>query len=268
MKWYRFLDSQGEICYGRDLVADNSVHLLQGDPFDSLEDSGQRVAIKKLLAPVEPRAILCIGLNYRQHVGEFGGQVPERPVLFMKNPAAVCHPGDPILLPASCFNPPQVDYETELAVVIGRAARNVSKAEALDYVLGYTIGNDVSARRWQKEGGGGQWVRGKSFDTFCPLGPALVTADGIPDPQKLHLTCTVNGQTVQDDSTAAMIFPVAELIAYLSEDTTLLPGTVIMTGTPSGVGFARTPPLFLAPGDTVSMTIEPIGTLTNPVVGT
>ncbi len=132
-------------------------------------------------------------------------------------------------------------------------------------MLGYTIGNDVSARRWQKEAGGGQWVRGKSFDTFCPLGPALVTPDDIPDPQGLRLTCTINGQLVQDDTTAKMIFPVAELIAYLSEDTTLLPGTVIMTGTPSGVGFARTPPLLLTPGDTVAMTIEPIGTLTNPV---
>jgi 2-keto-4-pentenoate hydratase/2-oxohepta-3-ene-1,7-dioic acid hydratase in catechol pathway len=265
MKWYRFIDRQEVLCYGRELAADNTIGLLHGDPFTGLAGSGQRVGVKRLLAPVEPRAILCIGLNYRQHVGEFGGELPRRPVLFMKNPAAVSGPGAPILLPASCLNPPQVDYETELAVVIGRAAKNVSAAEALDYVLGYTIGNDVSARRWQKEEGGGQWVRGKSFDTFCPLGPALVTPDEILDPQRLRLSCTVNGQLVQDDTTANMIFPVAELIAYLSQDTTLLPGTVIMTGTPSGVGMARTPPLFLSPGDTVSMTIEPIGTLTNPV---
>ncbi|MEJ2691008.1 MAG: fumarylacetoacetate hydrolase family protein [Deltaproteobacteria bacterium] len=265
MKWYRFIDHQRKIRYGRDLTADNTIHLLQGDPVAGFEDSGRRATVQKLLAPIEPRAILCIGLNYRQHVGEFGADLPKRPILFMKNPAAVAHPGDPILLPASCMDPPQVDYETELAVVIGKAAKNVSKTEAFNYVLGYTIGNDVSARRWQKEAGGGQWVRGKSFDTFCPLGPALVTPDDIPDPQALHLTCTINGQMVQDDSTAKMIFPVAELIAYLSEDTTLLPGTVIMTGTPSGVGFARTPPLFLTPGDTVAMTIEPIGTLTNPV---
>lgn len=265
MKWYRFLDPQNNICYGRDLAVDNTIHLLQGDPFDSLADSGRRVSVRQLLAPVEPRAILCIGLNYRQHVGEFGGELPKRPVLFMKNPAAVAHPGAPILLPSSCLNPPQVDYETELAVVIGRVAKNVSVAGALDYVMGYTIGNDVSARRWQKEEGGGQWVRGKSFDTFCPLGPALVTPDEIPDPQRLKISCTVNGRLVQDDTTANMIFPVAELIAYLSQDTTLLPGTVIMTGTPSGVGMARTPPLFLLPGDIVEMTIEPIGTLTNPL---
>lgn len=265
MKWYRFLDRQEQICYGRDLAADHTIQLLHGDPFSALTDSGRRVGVQKLLAPVEPRAILCIGLNYRLHVGEFGRELPKRPVLFMKNPAAVTGPGAPILLPASCLNPPQVDYETELAVVIGRAAKNVSVAEALDYVLGYTIGNDVSARRWQKEEGGGQWVRGKSFDTFCPLGPALVTTDEIPDPQRLKLSCTVNGRTMQDDTTANMIFPVPELIAYLSQDTTLLPGTVILTGTPSGVGFARTPPLFLNPGDTVSLTIEPIGTLTNPV---
>jgi len=264
MKVYRFLDEYGKIRYGRDL-SDESITLLEGDPFKGLTDSGQRVKAAKLLAPVEPRAILCIGLNYRLHVGEFGGELPKRPILFMKNPAAVAHPGDPILIPASCLEPPQVDYETELAVVIGRAARNVPAADALDYVLGYTIGNDVSARRWQKEWGGGQWVRGKSFDTFCPLGPALVTSEDIPDPQGLRLTCTLNGRLMQDGNTADMLFPVAELIAYLSEDTTLLPGTVIMTGTPSGVGFARNPPVFLAPGDVLSMTIEPIGTLVNSV---
>jgi len=265
MKLYRFIDQGGNTHYGQDLSGTH-ISLLHGDPFRGLEESGQRVEIKKLLSPVEPRAILCIGLNYRLHVGEFGGELPKRPVLFMKNPAAVAHPGDPILIPASCMDPPQVDYETELAVVIGRTAKNISASEALDHVLGYTIGNDVSARRWQKEAGGGQWVRGKSFDTFCPLGPALVTGDDIQDPQQLRLSCTINGRVVQDGSTADMIFPVAELISYLSEDTTLLPGTVILTGTPSGVGFARTPPLFLTPGDTVSMSIEPVGTLTNIVM--
>jgi len=265
MKWYRFLDHQDKICFGCDLAADNTIHLLLGDPYSGLKESGHPVGVQRLLAPIEPRAILCIGLNYRQHVGEFGGELPTRPVLFMKNPAAVTDPGAPILLPASCLNPPQVDYETELAVVIGRAAKNVGAREALDYVLGYTIGNDVSARRWQKEEGGGQWVRGKSFDTFCPLGPALVTPDEIPDPQRLRLSCAVNGRTMQDDTTANMIFPVTELIAYLSQDTTLLPGTVILTGTPSGVGMARNPPIFLLPGDIVSMTIESIGTLVNPV---
>jgi 2-keto-4-pentenoate hydratase/2-oxohepta-3-ene-1,7-dioic acid hydratase in catechol pathway len=264
MKLYRFIDRGGNIHFGRDL-SEGHIALLHGDPFRGLEESSQRVEVGKLLSPVEPRAILCIGLNYRLHVGEFGGELPKRPVLFMKNPAAVANPGDPILIPASCIDPPQVDYETELAVVIGRITKNVSISEALDHVLGYTIGNDVSARRWQKEAGGGQWVRGKSFDSFCPLGPALVTGDDIQDPQLLHLSCTINGRLVQDGSTADMIFSVAELVSYLSEDTTLLPGTVILTGTPSGVGFARTPPLFLTPRDTVSMTIEPIGTLINTV---
>jgi len=266
MKIYRFLDEKGEIRFGRDL-SDDSVALLEGNPFEGLTESGRRMIVAKLLAPVEPKAILCIGLNYRLHIGEFGGELPKRPILFMKNPAAVANPGDPILIPTSCREPPQVDYETELAVVIGRAVRNVPVAEALNHVLGYTIGNDVSARRWQKEWGGGQWVRGKSFDTFCPLGPALVTSEDIPDPQRLRLTCTLNGRLMQDGNTADMLFSVAELIAYLSEDTTLLPGTVLMTGTPSGVGFARTPPVFLTPGDVISMTIEPIGTLVNTVAG-
>ena len=163
------------------------------------------------------------------------------------------------------MNPLQVDFEVELAVVIGRAAKNISAAKALDYVLGYTIGNDVSARRWQKHGGGGQWVRGKSFDTFCPLGPELVTKDLVPDPQQLRLQCCLNGELMQDANTADMIFSVAELIEYLSDSMTLLPGTVIMSGTPSGVGFARQPPVFLKPGDSLELTIDNLGTLCNPV---
>jgi len=163
------------------------------------------------------------------------------------------------------MEPPEVDYETELAVVIGRAAKDVDTAEALHYVLGYTAANDVSARRWQGKRGAGQWVRGKSFDTFCPLGPELVTPDELEDPQNLRLTCVLNGQVMQDANTSDMIFPVAELISYLSSGATLLPGTVILTGTPSGVGFTRKPPVFLMPGDTVEVSVEGIGTLRNPV---
>jgi len=159
-----------------------------------------------------------------------------------------------------------VDYEAELAVVIGRTARNVPQQEALDYVLGYTCANDVSARRWQKRGGGGQWVKGKSFDSFCPLGPVIVTSDEIGDPQALGLRSILNGSVMQDGNTSDMIFPVARLIHLLSQDTTLLPGTVILTGTPSGVGFTRTPPVFLAPGDEIVVEIENIGRLLNPVV--
>jgi 2-keto-4-pentenoate hydratase/2-oxohepta-3-ene-1,7-dioic acid hydratase in catechol pathway len=158
-----------------------------------------------------------------------------------------------------------VDYEAELAVVIGKQAKNVPVAAALEAVLGYTAANDISARRWQKHGGGGQWVRGKSFDTFCPLGPVLVTADEIPDPQALTIGCELNGQQLQCGFTGDMIFSVAELISRLSRDTTLLPGTLILTGTPSGVGFTRNPPVFLSPGDRVRVSIEGIGILENRI---
>jgi 2-keto-4-pentenoate hydratase/2-oxohepta-3-ene-1,7-dioic acid hydratase in catechol pathway len=159
-----------------------------------------------------------------------------------------------------------VDYEAELAVVIGRRCRNVPVERALEQVLGYSCANDISARRWQKRGGGGQWVRGKSFDRFCPLGPVLVTADELPDPQRLSIECRLNGRLMQAGNSADMIFPVAELISRLSQDTTLLPGTLILTGTPPGVGFARQPPVFLAAGDRVEVRIEGIGRLENPVV--
>jgi 2-keto-4-pentenoate hydratase/2-oxohepta-3-ene-1,7-dioic acid hydratase in catechol pathway len=184
----------------------------------------------------------------------------------MKPTTAVIGHSDPICLPRACEHGPEVDYEAELAVVIGRTTRDVSAEQALDYVLGYTAACDVSARRWQKHAGGGQWIRGKSFDSFCPLGPTLVTADEIPDPQALDLGCRINGKTLQQGSTADMIFSVAELIAFLSRDTTLLPGTLILTGTPAGVGFARKPPVFLAAGDQVEVEIDLIGILSNPVV--
>jgi 2-keto-4-pentenoate hydratase/2-oxohepta-3-ene-1,7-dioic acid hydratase in catechol pathway len=264
MRIVRFLDEEGKECYGYDFREGHAT-LLKGDSVPQLQDKGTLVSVKKLLAPLQPVAILCIGLNYRQHATETGTKIPEYPVLFMKNPAAIAHPGDPIILPSACMNQPQVDYEAELAVVIGKPARNVSAAKALDYVLGYTAGNDVSARWWQKNGGASQWIRGKSFDTFCPLGPELITADEISDPQNLRLRCILNNEVMQDGNTSDMIFPVAELIEFLSQGTTLLPGTVILTGTPSGVGFVRQPPVFLKPGDVVSIEVERIGVLTNPV---
>ena len=186
MRIIRFLDEYGDTQLGHGF-GDGEVSLLAGDMFKSLQDTGERIKVHKLLAPVQPSAILCIGLNYAQHAEETNIAPPQYPVLFMKNPAALNHPNDPILLPPSCLDPLQVDFEIELAVIIGKAAKDVSVARALDYVFGYTIGNDVSARRWQKNGGGGQWVRGKSFDTFCPLGPELVTKDLVPDPQQLRL---------------------------------------------------------------------------------
>jgi len=185
-------------------------------------------------------------------------------VLFMKSPGAVQNPGDPILLPRH-LRSDQVDYECELAVVIGRRCKNVSRDRALDHVLGYTCANDVSARDWQGKWGGSQWCRGKTFDTFAPLGPCLVTPDEIPDPNALAIKLVVNGETLQDWNTNDMIFPVPALIEFLSGSTTLLPGTVILTGTPHGVGFARKPPRWLHPGDRVTVAIEKIGELTNPV---
>lgn len=265
MRIVRFLDENDSICYGRD-YRDGMAALLKGRLFDGLEETGQRVRVRKLLAPVEPAAILCIGLNYHCHARELGAKIPKYPVLFMKNPAAVTHPGDPIVVPPSCMDPPQVDYEVELAVVLGRSAKDIPVDKALACVLGYTVANDVSAREWQKSGGAGQWVRGKSFDTFCPLGPELVTADEVPDPQSLTLKCLLNGEVMQEAETSDMIFSVAELIAYLSGGMTLLPGTVILTGTPPGVGFAREPAVYLKPGDLLELTCDRIGTLRNPVV--
>ena len=239
--------------------------LLDGELYGELRPTGRQAPIAKLLAPVSPVNILCIGLNYRGHAEETGSELPEHPIIFMKPTTALLDPGEPIPLPKCCARGPEVDYEAELAVVIGRMTRDAPVENALQHVFGYTAANDVSARRWQMHGGAGQWVRGKSFDGFCPLGPALVTADEIPDPQNLAIAARLNGETLQDSNTADMIFPVAELISYLSEDTTLLPGTVILTGTPPGVGFTRKPAMFLGAGDSISIEIEKIGALTNPV---
>jgi 2-keto-4-pentenoate hydratase/2-oxohepta-3-ene-1,7-dioic acid hydratase in catechol pathway len=212
-----------------------------------------------------PPAIIAIGRNYADHAAEMGGDAPTNPVVFMKNPASVIGDGDSIVLPAICDEPgEQVDYEGELAVIIARDCRDVDEAESLAFVAGYAPADDVSARWWQKHGAGGQFVRGKSFDTFCPLG-AIVPAADVPDPQGLTLTTRLNGDVVQQASTALMLFPVARLIAELSRDTTLLAGTVILTGTPAGVGAARTPPRFLRDGDVVEVEIVGVGTLRNPV---
>jgi 2-keto-4-pentenoate hydratase/2-oxohepta-3-ene-1,7-dioic acid hydratase in catechol pathway len=261
----RFEDTADAVRYGVDR-GDGRADLLSGDPFSGVMPTGEQAEIGRLLAPIEPRNIFCIGLNYRAHAEETGAPIPENPVVFMKPTTAVTDSGAPIPLPAACEHGPEVDYEAELAVVIGRTARNVTVDQALDHVLGYCCANDVSARRWQKQGGGGQWIRGKSFDGFCPLGPVLVTADEIPDPQRLDVRCILNGQIMQQGNTSDMIFGVAVLIAFLSRDTTLLPGTLILTGTPPGVGFARKPPVFLAAGDRVRVEIEGLGALENPVI--
>ncbi len=263
MRVIRYLDQFDEPRYGC-RHGDGSATELEGDLFGAFRDSGRPATVAKLLAPIVPTNLLCIGLNYRRHAEEGQLPIPEYPVLFMKSTAAVQNPGDPILLPRK-LRSDAVDYECELAVVIGRRAKNVDRVDALQYVLGYTCANDVSARDWQMKWGGGQWCRGKTFDTFCPLGPYLVTADEIPNPNALRIKTVLNGQTMQDWTTDDMIFDIPALIAFLSGSTTLLPGTVILTGTPHGVGAARKPAVFLQAGDTVTVAIDGIGELTNPV---
>ena len=264
MKIIRHENAAGEICWAEE-HANAATTRLHGDPFSGFTKSTEPAAVQRLLAPIVPAAVFCIGLNYRQHAIETGAPLPQFPVLFMKSPGALQHPGAPIVLPRWLASA-KVDYECELAIVIGRACKNVSREHALDYVLGYTCANDVSARDWQKEGGGTQWCRGKTFDTFLPLGPRLVTRDEIPNPNALHIQTRLGTETLQDANTNDMIFDVPALIEFLSGSTTLLPGTVILTGTPSGVGVARTPPRFLQAGDEVSIEIEAIGVLTNPVI--
>ncbi len=264
MKLIRFLDSSGRARYGSEQT-DGSALAIEGDIFGDYRVTTERVAVTKLLAPIVPSQILCIGLNYRQHAAETGAKPAERPVLFVKGINTLQHPGEPILLPQH-LRSDEVDYECELAVVIGKPCKNVSRERALDYVLGYTCANDVSARDHQIKLGGGQWCRGKFFDTFAPLGPRLVTTDEIPNPNALRISTVLNGERVQDSNTSDMIFDVPAIISYLSGSTTLVPGTVILTGTPQGVGMAAKPePRWLRPGDSVSIEIEKIGTLSNPV---
>ncbi len=213
-----------------------------------------------LVAPVLPGKLLCIGKNYRDHADEMGGELPAAPLVFAKLPSAVVGPDDPILLPPE---EPSVDWEAELAVVIGRRARRVSRPEALDVVGGWTAFNDVSGRTAQR--GDGQWTRAKGFDTFAPLGPCICGVGDL-DPAATRVRSVVSGQPMQDGTTADLVFPVDELIAYVSSFCTLEPGDVIATGTPAGVGAGRTPPRFLRDGDVVEVTVEGVGTLRNPVL--
>lgn len=263
MRIIRFLDPEGRAWHGEQ-QPDGSARLIEGDIFGSFEVTGASEEIARLLSPVEPPTIFCIGLNYRRHAEETSAKIPDFPVLFMKGVNAVQNPDDPILIP-SHLRSESVDYECELAVVIGKKCKNVPRSSALDVVFGYTCANDVSARDWQNQRGGSQWCRGKTFDTFCPLGPCIVTRDEIPDPGALGMKTIINGEVMQDWTTADMIFDVPALIEFLSGSTTLLPGTVILTGTPHGVGVARKPPRWLAPGDEVIVEIEGIGRLANPV---
>jgi len=215
----------------------------------------------RMLAPMpRPGKLICIGLNYRDHAAESNMPIPEKPIVFSKFATAVTGPNQPVVLPARSE---KVDYEAELAFVIGRRAKNVAKEKALDYVLGYTCLNDVTARDFQFADG--QWQRGKSCDTFAPMGECIVTTDEIPDPHRLAIKLRLNGQTMQDSNTDQLIFGIPELVAFLSETITLEPGDVVATGTPPGVGFARKPPVFLKDGDVMEVEVEGLGVLTNPV---
>lgn len=263
MKIVRYQDSSNTISYGRQL--DNgAVEQLSGELLTGLKPTGQIVTPAKLLAPIVPTLVIGIGLNYRHHANEAGSKIPEYPIVFLKGPNTIQNPGDPIVIPVAQKSD-EVDYECELGVIIGKTCKNVKKADALNYVLGYTCANDVSARDWQIKRGGSQWTRGKNYDTFCPLGPCITTADEIPNPNALRIRTLLNGEAVQDWNTNDMIFDVPTLIEFLSASTTLHAGTVIITGTPHGVGMAATPPRWLKPGDTVIIDIENIGQLTNPV---
>ena len=230
----------------------------------ALRTTKARVQAKRFLPPVDPRAIICVAASYRKHIEECNLTEQPEPVIFMKNPAAAQGHECPIVIPAVCGD--EVDYEGELAVVLSQDCHNVTESQALKRIAGYTVANDVSARIWQLERGGGQWIRGKSFDTFAPMGPFLVTPDEVGDPNDLKIKTILNGETVQESTTKLMIRGVAELISFLSQGTTLLAGTVILTGTPEGVGWFRQPRKLLRPGSTVSVEIEKVGTLVNPVV--
>jgi 2-keto-4-pentenoate hydratase/2-oxohepta-3-ene-1,7-dioic acid hydratase in catechol pathway len=264
MKIIRFLVDNGDVCYGTPAVT-GKANLIHGDIFSHFEITPEMVAIKKLLSPIAPTLILGTGLNYRRHAIEGGLPIPVYPVLFVKGPNTLQHPGEPIVIPKH-LQSDKVDYECELAVVIGKTCKNVTRIEALDYVFGYTAANDVSARDWQLERGGGQWCRGKFFDTFTPLGPQLITKDELPAPNNLQIKTMLNGEVMQDWNTNDMVFDVPSLIEFFSGSTTLLPGTVILTGTPHGVGMAQQPPRWLRAGDEVTIEIENIGRLTNPVI--
>lgn len=271
MKIARIIDTKDRRIWASQ-QQDGKLFRLNGEPLsDSLEITDELVGPKSWLPPVEPPAIICVALNYMLHIKERivpvvgkGKSSPDEPVLFLKNPASATGHNQPIRIPGVCED--EVDYEGELAAIIGKNCCNVSREEALDYVFGYTVANDVSARVWQRVRGGSQWCRGKSFDTFAPLGPVMVTADEIPDPDNLNLKTVLNGETVQDGNTKDMIFDVATLISFIAQDTTLLAGTVIMTGTPEGVGWSRDPKLLLHAAGEISIEIENIGRLTNPII--
>lgn len=258
MKIVRFQQND-QIQYG--LVEHDRLYPCDGTPFGNLLPEADAIDIQSvtLLAPVCPPNVICLGLNYRRHADEIGMPYPPEPLLFMKASTSVCGPYDPIVLPA--HSPDSIDHEAELAIVIGKKVANLSEDEADAAILGYTVANDVSNRAVQFSDG--QWMRAKSYDTFCPLGPAIVTdVDG----DNLAIECRVGGEVRQSSNTSDMIFSCRQIVAYVSRFMTLLPGTVILTGTPEGVGFSRKPPVYLQAGQLLETSIAGIGTLANPVI--
>ena len=243
--------------------------ILEGGLLKKAEQTAQKPgAVKidaaKFHAPVpDPHKIVCLGLNYRDHAAESGSPIPKDPVLFSKYATALIGHGEAIVLPPVSQ---EVDYEAELVIVVGKRGRNVKEADAFNYVAGYSVGHDVSARDWQLKKDGKQWMVGKTFDTFAPVGPHLVTSDEVKDPHNLPIKLRLNGQTMQNSNTSQMIFGVPAIIAYLSQVFTIEPGDLIYTGTPPGVGVAKKPPVFLKGGDVVEVEIEGLGVLKNPVV--
>ncbi len=249
----------GRITHG--CVRKDSFFPIDGDILRQWKEIGNSFPLSsiKLLAPIDPPNVLCIGKNYKAHAEEGGEDLPKAPLLFIKANTCITNPGDPVVLPAVA--PTQVDYEAEMVVIIKKTARNVSEADALDYVLGYTCGHDVSARDCQM--GDGQWARGKSFDTFGPIGPWIETE---LDPSKTKITGRLNGKVMQQAESSLLIFSVPYLISYLSKSLTLLPGTALFTGTPAGCGFAQKPPVWLKAGDVYEVEVDGVGVLSNPVV--
>ena len=264
MRIARIADESGTVHHGSPTEETGLYALLEGSWESGFRFTGRKVRAERLLAPLDPPAVYAIGLNYRDHAAETGAPIPEYPVVFMKNLRAVIGPGTPIRLPRH-LRSDQVDYEAELAIVLSRDARNLTRADALRHVAGFSCANDVSARDWQLQRSGRQWCRAKSFDTFCPLGPWVVTPDELPDPLHVPIASRLNGKIMQESNTAQMIFDVPALLEFLSADTTLPAGAVILTGTPHGVGMARQPAVWLQPGDTIAIEIGGLGTLENPV---
>ena len=265
MRIARVADLSGAIHHACPTDKCGTFEELAGSWETGFRQTGEIISGARLLAPLDPPVVYAIGLNYHDHAVETGAPIPGYPVVFLKNIRAVTGPGQPIRVPAK-LRSDEVDSEAELAIVLARDCRNATRENAMHHVAGFTCANDVSARDWQKKRSGGQWSRAKSFDTFCPLGPWVVTPDELPDPLHLSIKGRLNGRLMQDSNTSQMIFDIRALLEFLSADTTLPAGSVILTGTPHGVGMARKPPVWLQPGDTVSVEIEGIGTLENPVV--